>query len=129
VDVAQLAAELAVTPETVRRDLTVLERQGPPWPAATGAIPFAAGDPLRVIPSLMLGSAVTGALVMAFGNTSRAPHGGIWVVGLIGKPLLYVLAILIGTAITAASVIVLKSAGRREPAEAEEPAAARAATA
>jgi fructose PTS system EIIBC or EIIC component len=79
-----------------------------------GAIPFAAGDPLRVIPSLMVGSAVTGALVMAFGNTSRAPHGGIWVVGLIGKPVLYILAILIGTVVTAASVIILKTAGRRE---------------
>jgi PTS system fructose-specific IIC component len=81
-----------------------------------GAIPFAAGDPLRVIPSLMVGSAVTGALVMAFGNTSRAPHGGIWVVGLIGKPVLYILAILIGTVVTAASVIILKTAGRREAA-------------
>jgi fructose PTS system EIIBC or EIIC component len=81
-----------------------------------GAIPFAAADPLRVIPALMLGSAVTGALVMGFGNTSRAPHGGIWVVGLIGKPLLYILAILIGTVVTAASVIVLKTAGRRQAA-------------
>src|SRR3712207_9528555 len=53
-----------------------------------GAIPFAAGDPLRVIPSLMAGSAVTGALVMGFGNTTRAPHGGVWVVGLIGRPVL-----------------------------------------
>ena len=93
-----------------------------------GAIPFAAGDPLRVIPSLMLGSAVTGALVMGFGNTSRAPHGGIWVVGLIGKPVLYVLAIVIGMVVTAASVIVLKTAGRREAAEIE-PAASRQATA
>jgi fructose PTS system EIIBC or EIIC component len=81
-----------------------------------GAIPFAAADPLRVIPSLMVGSAVTGALVMGFGNTSRAPHGGIWVVGLISKPVLYILAILIGTVVTAASVIVLKAAGRREAA-------------
>jgi fructose PTS system EIIBC or EIIC component len=93
-----------------------------------GAIPFAAADPLRVIPSLMMGSAVTGALVMGFGNTSRAPHGGIWVVGLISRPVLYILAILIGTVVTAASVIVLKSAGRREPA-AIEPAASREATA
>ena len=45
----------------------------------------------------MVGSAITGALVMGFGSTSRAPHGSIWVVGLIGKPLLYILAILIGT--------------------------------
>jgi fructose PTS system EIIBC or EIIC component len=93
-----------------------------------GAIPFAAGDPLRVIPALMLGSAITGALVMGFGNTSRAPHGGIWVVGLIGKPLLYILAILIGTAVTAASVIILKTAGRREAGDIE-PAASRQATA
>ena len=48
-------------------------------------IPFAAADPLRVIPALMVGSAVTGALVMGFGNESRAPHGGIWVVGLISS--------------------------------------------
>jgi fructose PTS system EIIBC or EIIC component len=73
-----------------------------------GAIPFAAGDPLRVIPSSMVGSAVTGALVMAFGNTLRAPHGGIWVTPLIGKPLLYVLAIIVGTVVTAACVVALK---------------------
>ena len=82
-----------------------------------GAIPFAASDPLRVIPALMVGSAVTGALVMGFGNESRAPHGGIWVTGLISKPILYILAILIGTAVTAAGVIILKysrpQAGRR----------------
>jgi len=76
-----------------------------------GAIPFAAADPLRVIPSCMLGSAVTGGLVMLFGNTLRAPHGGIWVTPLIGSPLLYILAILIGTVITAAAVIGLKAAG------------------
>jgi fructose PTS system EIIBC or EIIC component len=93
-----------------------------------GAIPFAAADPLRVIPSLMVGSAVTGALVMGFGNTSRAPHGGIWVVGLISRPLLYILAILIGTVVTAASVIILKTAGRRAAADIE-PAASRQATA
>jgi fructose PTS system EIIBC or EIIC component len=92
-----------------------------------GAIPFAAADPLRVIPSLMLGSAVTGALVMAFDNESRAPHGGIWIVGLISKPVLYILAILIGTLITAAAVIILKSAGRRE--EAVETPATQQATA
>jgi fructose PTS system EIIBC or EIIC component len=93
-----------------------------------GAIPFAAGDPVRVIPSLMVGSAVTGALSMAFGNTSRAPHGGIWVIGLIGRPLLYLVALLAGTLVTAACVIVAKSIGRTAPAEAE-PAAAPAGTA
>jgi fructose PTS system EIIBC or EIIC component len=76
-----------------------------------GAIPFAAADPWRVIVSSMAGSAVTGGLVMLFGNTLRAPHGGLWVTPLIGGPLLYVLAIAIGTAITAASVVGLKAAG------------------
>jgi PTS system fructose-specific IIC component len=65
---------------------------------------------------------------MGFGNTSRAPHGGIWVVGLIGKPILYIVAILIGTAVTAASVILLKTAGRKQAADIE-PAASRQATA
>jgi len=76
-----------------------------------GAIPFAAADPLRVIPACMLGSGVTGGLVMLFGSTLRAPHGGIWVTPLIGSPLLYILAIVIGTVITAAAVIALKAAG------------------
>ena len=91
-----------------------------------GAIPFAAADPLRVIPALMVGSAVTGALVMAFGDESRAPHGGIWVVGLISKPLLWVLAIVIGMVVTAAGVIILKSTGAKETDI--EPAASRQAT-
>ncbi|MGK5698262.1 PTS fructose transporter subunit IIABC, partial [Streptomyces sp. URMC 128] len=52
-----------------------------------GAIPFAAADPLRVIPASMAGGAITGALSMAFGTTLRAPHGGIFVVPLIGNPL------------------------------------------
>ena len=91
-----------------------------------GALPFAAGDPLRVIPSVMLGSAIAGGLVMGFGNTSRAPHGGVLVIGLIGKPILYVLAIVIGALVTTASVIILKSVGRRQTAV--EPAASRQAT-
>ncbi|MFE7273949.1 fructose-specific PTS transporter subunit EIIC [Streptomyces sp. NPDC057623] len=73
-----------------------------------GAIPFAAADPLRVIPASMAGGAVTGALTMAFGSTLRAPHGGIWVTFLIGKPWLYLLAIGAGTAVTAGLVILLK---------------------
>ncbi|HJT99988.1 MAG TPA: fructose-specific PTS transporter subunit EIIC [Actinomycetes bacterium] len=92
-----------------------------------GAIPFAAADPLRVIPALMVGSAVTGALVMGFGDESRAPHGGIWVVGLITKPFLWVLAIVIGMVVTAAGVIVLKTVGRKQAADIE-PAASRQAT-
>jgi PTS system fructose-specific IIC component len=74
-----------------------------------GAIPFAASDPLRVIPSIMAGSALTGALVMAFGCELRAPHGGIWVVGLISNPVMFVVAIAAGTALAAALVTALKS--------------------
>lgn len=77
-----------------------------------GAIPFAAGDPLRVIPSLMAGSAATGALSMAFGATSLAPHGGIWVIGLIGKPGLWAAAIAAGVAVSAVCLVVLKSLRR-----------------
>jgi PTS system fructose-specific IIC component len=74
-----------------------------------GAIPFAASDPLRVIPSLMAGSALTGALVMAFGSELRAPHGGIWVITLISNPVLYIAAIAAGTALAAFLVTALKS--------------------
>ncbi|TXS41670.1 PTS lactose transporter subunit IIC [Streptomyces sp. uw30] len=80
-----------------------------------GAIPFAAADPLRVIPASMAGGAVTGALAMAFGSTLRAPHGGIWVTFLIGKPFLYLLAIAAGTAVTAGLVILLKGMRRTAP--------------
>ncbi|MCT2588931.1 fructose-specific PTS transporter subunit EIIC [Streptomyces sp. N2-109] len=73
-----------------------------------GAIPFAAADPLRIIPSAMAGGAVTGALSMAFGCTLRAPHGGVFVVPLIGEPFLYLIAIAAGTAVTAGLVILLK---------------------
>ncbi|ELP70927.1 PTS system EIIC component, partial [Streptomyces turgidiscabies Car8] len=79
-----------------------------------GAIPFAAADPLRVIPASMAGGAVTGALSMAFGATLRAPHGGIFVVPLIGSPFLYLIAVAAGTCVTTALVILLKS--MRKPA-------------
>ncbi|MHA7961371.1 fructose-specific PTS transporter subunit EIIC [Streptomyces sp. L500] len=91
-----------------------------------GAIPFAAADPLRVIPSAMAGGAVTGALSMAFGCTLRAPHGGAFVVPLIGQPLLYLVAIAAGTAVGAALVVLLKGLRDQEP-EAETSAAAVAA--
>ncbi|MGW1395504.1 PTS fructose transporter subunit IIABC [Streptomyces nigra] len=77
-----------------------------------GAIPFAAADPLRVIPASMAGGAVTGALTMTFGSTLRAPHGGVWVTFLIGKPFLYLLAIAAGTAVTTGLVILLKGMRR-----------------
>lgn len=85
-----------------------------------GAIPFAAADPLRVIPASMAGGAVTGALSMAFGATLRAPHGGIFVVPLIGNPFLYLLAIAAGVCVTTALVVVLK--GMRKPAQGAAPA-------
>ncbi|MCC3777739.1 fructose-specific PTS transporter subunit EIIC [Streptomyces sp. UNOB3_S3] len=84
-----------------------------------GAIPFAAADPLRVIPSAMAGGAVTGALSMAFGCTLRAPHGGAFVVPLIGQPLLYLVAVAAGTVVGAALVVLLK--GLRRPEHEQEP--------
>jgi PTS system fructose-specific IIC component len=77
-----------------------------------GAIPFAAADPIRVIPSIMAGSAVTGAISLGLGATSPAPHGGIWVIGLIGKPGLWFLAIAAGTVVSTACVVVAKSLRR-----------------
>ncbi|MFF3035008.1 fructose-specific PTS transporter subunit EIIC [Streptomyces rubiginosohelvolus] len=85
-----------------------------------GAIPFAAADPLRVIPSVMAGGAVTGALSMAFGATLRAPHGGVFVVPLIGEPFLYLLAIAAGTLVATALVVLLKGARRAAPDAAAE---------
>ncbi|MFI2715169.1 fructose-specific PTS transporter subunit EIIC [Streptomyces collinus] len=85
-----------------------------------GAIPFAAADPLRVIPASMAGGAVTGALSMAFGATLRAPHGGIFVVPLIGNAFLYLIAIAAGVCVTTALVVVLK--GLRKPVEGAAPA-------
>ncbi|MCK1796787.1 fructose-specific PTS transporter subunit EIIC [Streptomyces sp. XM4193] len=89
-----------------------------------GAIPFAAADPLRVIPSAMAGGAVTGALSMAFGATLRAPHGGVFVVPLIGSPLLYLVAIAAGTAVTTTLVLLLKGARRTSAAGSAAPAGA-----
>jgi PTS system fructose-specific IIC component len=73
-----------------------------------GAIPFAAADPLRVIPASMIGGAVTGALTMAFGVTSQAPHGGIFVFFAIGNVLMFIVSILAGTVVTALIVVTLK---------------------
>jgi PTS system fructose-specific IIC component len=73
-----------------------------------GAIPFAAADVFRVIPSMMLGGAVTGALSMAFGVTSKAPHGGIFVLFAIEPIWGFLLALVAGTLVAAAAVIALK---------------------
>ena len=82
-----------------------------------GAIPFAAADPLRVLPATMLGSAVTGALSMLFGCTLNAPHGGIFAIiipGVVNKPLLYIVAILVGMVVTALTVGFTKSLGKKK---------------
>jgi fructose PTS system EIIBC or EIIC component len=74
-----------------------------------GAIPFAAADPFRVIPSIVTGSAVAGALAMVFGIGLPAPHGGLFVFPVVeGNPFLYLLAVLIGSVITALMVGFLK---------------------
>ncbi|MBK8463723.1 MAG: PTS sugar transporter subunit IIA [Nigerium sp.] len=79
-----------------------------------GAIPFGAADPLRVIPSMMAGGAVTGALTMALGVGSYAPHGGIFVFFAIQNFLGFVIAILAGVAVSAALVIALKQFTRKK---------------
>lgn len=73
-----------------------------------GAIPFAASDPLRIIPPCVVGSAVAGALSMAFGCGSRAPHGGIFVVGIMEHAPMFLLALVIGSIITMAGIVLLK---------------------
>lgn len=73
-----------------------------------GAIPFAASDPLRVIPSCIAGSAIAGGLSMALGCTLRAPHGGIFVLPTIGNPLGYLAAIVIGSAVGCVVLAALK---------------------
>lgn len=74
-----------------------------------GAIPFAAADPVRIIASSVVGSAVTGALAMLFGTTLRAPHGGIWVLPLIGNFLLFLVALAAGVLVMTGIVVTLKS--------------------
>ena len=73
-----------------------------------GAIPFAAADPFRVIPAMMAGGATTGALIMALGVGSHAPHGGIFVFFAIEPIWGYIVAILVGTLVAAVAVIALK---------------------
>ena len=81
-----------------------------------GAIPFAAADPARIIASSVVGSAITGALSMAFGASLRAPHGGIWVLPLMGNIIGFVIALAVGVVVMAGLVIVLKGSNRANPA-------------
>lgn len=87
-----------------------------------GAIPFAAADPLRVIPASLVGGAVTGGLSMAFAVQSLAPHGGVFVLFAINPWWGFLVAILAGTVVTALIVVALKTwVGRKELVEAEAP--------
>ena len=74
-----------------------------------GAIPFASADPLRTIPAFVLGSAVTGALSMAFNCTLMAPHGGIFVIATIGHPIWYLISILVGSLVSMGVMTILKN--------------------
>ena len=76
-----------------------------------GAIPYAASDPFRVLPACVAGSAVAGALSMAFGCTLMAPHGGIFVFPVVGNALLYLLSLAIGTVLGAVLLGLLKQFG------------------
>ena len=82
-----------------------------------GAIPFAAADPVRVIASSVVGSAVTGALAMLLGPTLRAPHGGIWVLPLMGNFLGFVIALAAGVLVMTAIVVTLKSSAAQKAPE------------
>ncbi|MEV0671227.1 fructose-specific PTS transporter subunit EIIC [Mycobacterium sp. NPDC050441] len=89
-----------------------------------GAIPFAAADPLRVIPSMMLGGAVTGGLIMAFDVTLKAPHGGIFVFFAIGNLLWFLVALAVGTVVSALAVIAAKQFAKPTVTTPEAPALA-----
>ncbi len=73
-----------------------------------GAIPFAASDPLRIIPPCIIGSAVSGAMSMVFGCGSRAPHGGIFVIGIIDHAPMFLVALLAGSIIAMLGIVLLK---------------------
>ena len=73
-----------------------------------GAIPFAASDPLHVIPACVIGSGLAGALSMAFNCTLMAPHGGVFVFPVVGNPLMYLAALAVGTVVGALMLGVLK---------------------
>ena len=73
-----------------------------------GVLPFAASDPLRVIPACVIGSASAAALTMFWGVASTIPHGGIFVVPTIGNPMMYLVAILIGAAVGMILLALLK---------------------
>ncbi|MFC3418014.1 fructose-specific PTS transporter subunit EIIC [Salinicoccus hispanicus] len=107
---------IAVATMIFRNKFTEVERSSGPTNVimgasfiTEGAIPFAAADPLRVIPSMVVGSATAGALAMAFATSINAPHGGLFVALTIGEgKLMFLLSLLIGTAVSALILGLLK---------------------
>ncbi|WP_026821284.1 PTS fructose transporter subunit IIABC [Arthrobacter castelli] len=106
---------MALASEIDKKSFTPMERENgkAAWLLGAafiseGAIPFAAADPLRVIPAGMLGAATTGAIVMGTGVTSQAPHGGFFVLFAIDNVTMFVIAILAGMIISALTVVALK---------------------
>jgi fructose-specific phosphotransferase system IIC component len=79
-----------------------------------GAIPFAAGDPVRVIPCIMIGSMVSSTIAMCFGVGDPAPHGGLIVTPVIEKPLPYLIAIVCGVVVTALLINAVKFATQKK---------------
>ena len=79
-----------------------------------GVIPFAAADPLRVIPSIVIGGAVTGGTSMALGAATRVPHGGIFVLFAIDNPVAWLTAIVLGSIVAAILVVAAKSLWPRQ---------------
>ena len=73
-----------------------------------GAIPFAASDPLHVLPSCIIGSAIAGVMSMLFGCTLMAPHGGIFVFPVVGNAVMYLVSLVVGTVISAVLLGLLK---------------------
>ena len=105
------SVQLPLQPETITAD----ERKAGPTNfimglsfITEGAIPFAASDPLHVLPACAVGSAAAGALSMAFNCTLMAPHGGIFVFLTVGNPLLYLVALAVGSAVGCVLLGVLK---------------------
>jgi len=88
-----------------------------------GAIPFAAADPIRVLPSIVAGSAIAAAIAMVGGVGDHAPHGGPIVLPVVDHRIIYVVSILVGTAVTAGLIVLLKSQARQVPQEERKEAA------
>jgi fructose-specific phosphotransferase system IIC component len=80
-----------------------------------GAIPFAAADPLRVIPSIIIGSMTASTVAMLSGVGDHAPHGGPIVLGVVDRPVMYIAAIIIGTVVTAITINTIKSLTEKPP--------------